>query len=79
MCSAVSALIQTTANGITEIAKVPAAASMDDDEGIHVCIARDATDAQMDQTQLLIDTMVLGLQTIVSSYPKYLKIIDREV
>lgn len=78
VCSAVSALTQTAVLGITEIAKIPAGVSIDDD-GIRCILARDATETQCEQADLLLSSMEAGLIAIGRAHPHTLKITDREV
>ena len=79
VCSAVSAITQTTVLGIVEAAKVQAGVSIDEEDGIHCIIDADTDDVQAEKVVLLLETMELGLRSIQQAYPKYLKIMSREV
>ena len=78
VCSAVSAVTQTTVLGITEIAKIPAGVSVDED-GIRCILGKDATEKQCEQADLLLSSMETGLAAIGRAHPHTLKITDREV
>lgn len=78
VCSAVSALTETTAYGITQVANIPAGLSVEED-GIHCILEKGTTDEQAERAALLIEVMANGLRAIEESYPGTLKITDREV
>lgn len=78
VCSAVSALMQTTLLGLTERLHLPVGCEMY--EGEMVCVLEQGiTAAQYEQAALLLDTMLLGLTSIQSGYGSYLNITQREV
>ena len=79
VCSAVSAITQTCILGLTKVAKIEAGISVDDDNGIVCILDRDTDKEQLQQAQLLFDTLVQGLSSIESAYPNTLNIIHREV
>jgi len=78
VCSAVSMLTQTILIGLHDIAKLNI--SYEVDNGYLLCkLPIDLTDKELYDAMLLIDTMLLGLKNIQESYPKYVKIHDKEV
>ena len=79
VCSAVSALTTTIANGIVEIVSATAGVSIDEMDGIHLILAEDTGGEELDRAELLLQTLQLGLRSIEKEYPGYLKVIIREV
>ncbi|MDL2235084.1 ribosomal-processing cysteine protease Prp [Christensenellaceae bacterium OttesenSCG-928-L17] len=79
VCSAVSALTQTTLLGLKERLNLPLAAEIDEDTGIHCVLGSECTQAQRKDAALLLDTMLLGLLSIQAGYGDYLIITEREV
>ena len=78
MCSAVSALTIALANGITEIAEIPADVS--DDGKTFRCRIREGLDAaKMHDAEILFGTFACAVGAIREEYPDYLKINDTEV
>lgn len=79
ICSAVSALTQTTVLGITEVAQIPARVTIKNEGHIHCCIGKDTSDTQRKEADLLLSTLSMGLHAVDESYPGYLKIFSKEV
>ena len=78
VCSAVSALTIALANGITEIAGIPADVS--DDGKIFRCRIREGLDAaKLHDAGILFGTFECAVRAIREEYPDYLKIYDTEV
>lgn len=79
VCSAVSALAQTTVIGLNEIAHIPADWKIEKSGRLY-CRVSDGIDRQQtDQTLLLMETLKAGLASIAEAYPGYLKISIKEV
>ncbi len=78
VCSAVSALTQTIALGITERLQLPAGLLIEEGS-MHCVLGRDCTSEQCAQAGLLFDTLLLGLRSMEVAYGKYLSITEREV
>jgi len=78
VCSAVSALTQTTVLGLHELLKLDMGLSMEDGH-IHCILGRDCTAEQCRDAALLLNTMILGLRSIENTYGEYLSITEREV
>ncbi|MCR1933901.1 ribosomal-processing cysteine protease Prp [Clostridium tepidum] len=77
VCSAISAISITIANGITEILKVSPLIKQEDgflSIDLKSCIKED-----VHKCQLLMNTMLLGLKSIEFNYGEYIKLIIREV
>lgn len=78
LCSAVSALTQTTVMGIVEHLKLDAAFSVSDGE-LYIMLDRYASDDDISRAEILFETLNLGLSSIANDYGEYLNIIEREV
>jgi uncharacterized protein YsxB (DUF464 family) len=79
VCAAISALTQTTLNGLKNVLKAPVMFDQDDDGAfIEAILTPEASDEQVRQAQLLLVTLLEGLQAIQRSYPRNLRIIFKE-
>lgn len=78
ICSAVSALTQTTVLGLKELLKLDMGLSIEDGY-IHCILGRDCTPSECQNAALLLETMLLGLRSIENTYGEYLSITEREV
>ena len=79
VCAAVSALTQSTLNGLKNVLEAPVTASIDDQSAtLEARLAPEATEAQIRQAQLLLRTLLEGLQAIQRSYPRNVRIIYEE-
>ncbi|MDD3223822.1 MAG: ribosomal-processing cysteine protease Prp [Clostridium sp.] len=77
VCSAVSALSLTFANGITEIVKAKAVVS-DKDGFLSIDLKNEETE-KINQCQILLETMLLGMKSIEINYRKYINVKVEEV
>ena len=65
VCAAVSALTQTVLNGLKNVLKAPVMFDQDDDGAfIEAKLTPEATEEQVQQAQLLLVTLLEGLQAI---------------
>ena len=79
VCAAISALTQTTLNGLANVLKAPVMFDQDDDGAfIEAKLTPEATENQVQQAQLLLVTLLEGLQAIQREYPRNLRIIFKE-
>jgi len=79
VCAAISALTQTTLNGLKNVLKAPVMFDQDDDGAfIEAILTPEASEEQMKQAQILLVTLLEGLQAIQRSYPRNLRIIFKE-
>ena len=78
MCSAVSALTAALANGITEIAGIPADVS-DDGKTFRCRIGEGLDAAELHDAGILFGTYECAVRAIRDEYPDYLKIYETEV
>ena len=79
VCAAVSALTQSTLNGLKEVLKAPVMFDIDDQEAsLEAELTPQATPEQVAQAQLLLVTLLEGLRAIQRSYPRNVRIIFEE-
>ena len=79
VCAAISALTQTTLNGLKNVRKAPVMFDQDDDGAfIEAILTPEASEDQIRQAQLLLVTLLEGLQAIQREYPRHLRIIFKE-
>ena len=79
VCAAVSALTQSTLNGLQSVLKAPVMFDIDDRKALlEARLTPEATDEQLCQAQLLLVTLLEGLQAIERSYPQNVRIIFEE-
>ena len=79
VCAAISALTQTTLNGLKNVLKAPVMFDQDDDGAfIEAILTPEASEDQIWQAQLLLVTLLEGLQAIQREYPRNLRIIFKE-
>ena len=79
VCAAVSALTQSTLNGLQHVLKVPVMFDVDDQAALlEARLTPEATEAQVRQAQILLQTLLEGLQAIERSYPRNVRIFFEE-
>lgn len=79
VCAAVSALTQTTLNGLREVLKAPVVFEIDDEAAIlEAKLSPQATEEQVQKAQLLLQTLLEGLRAIERSYPRNVRIFFEE-
>jgi len=79
VCAAVSALTQTTLNGLKNVLKAPVMFDIDDAAAIlEARLTPEASEAQVQAAQLLLQTLLEGLQAIERSYPRNVRIFFEE-
>ena len=79
VCAAISALTQTTLNGLKNVLKAPVMFDQDDDGAfIEAILTPEASEDQIWQAQLLLVTLLEGLQAIQREYPRNLRMIFKE-
>lgn len=79
VCAAISALTQSTLNGLQNVLKAPVMFDIDDRRAfIEAELTPEATEAQIEQAQLLLVTLQEGLQAIQRGYPRNVRIIFKE-
>ena len=79
VCAAVSALTQSTLNGLKNVLKAPVMFGQDDDGAfIEARLTPEAREDQLQQAQLLLVTLKEGLEAIQREYPRNLRIFFKE-
>ena len=79
VCAAVSALTQSTLNGLRSVLKAPVMFDIDDQAAtLQAELTPEATGEQVKQAQLLLVTLLEGLQAIERSYPRNVRIFFEE-
>ena len=75
VCSAVSTLMQTLANGLTEVVKVSPKIIIDETiPHMHISVC----EADYQNSQVLMKTTVLALKNLADSYSKFIKIKEKQ-
>lgn len=76
VCAGVSALAITTVNSIEKLADYQPIVDVDEVEGgyLYVEVVRDVTKVQAHTTQILLNSLLLGLEGIQEEYPNYLTV-----
>ena len=75
VCAAVSALTQSTLNGLRSVLKAPVMFDIDDQGAtLEAELTPEATEEQVRQAQMLLVTLLEGLQAIERSYPRNVRI-----
>ena len=79
VCAAVSALTQTTLNGLREVLKAPVVFEIDDEAAtLEARLSPQASEEQVQKAQLLLQTLLEGLRAIERSYPRNVRIFFEE-
>ena len=79
VCAAVSALTQSTLNGLRSVLKAPVMFDIDNQGAtLEAELTPEATGEQVKQAQLLLVTLLEGLQAIERSYPRNVRIFFEE-
>jgi len=76
VCAGVSALAITTVNSIEKLGGYQPIVDVDEVEGgyLYLEVVRDVTKVQAQTTQILLNSLLLGLEGIQEEYPNYLTI-----
>ena len=79
VCAAVSALTQSTLNGLKNVLKAPVMFEIDDEAAfLEARLTPEASETQVKEAQLLLQTLLQGLQAIERSYPRNVRIFFEE-
>ena len=79
VCAGISALTQTTLNGLQNVLKAPVMFEIDDQSALlEAKLTPDISENQLQQAQLLLETLLQGLQAIERSYPRNVRIFFEE-
>ncbi|TDT69175.1 hypothetical protein EV215_1517 [Hypnocyclicus thermotrophus] len=83
VCSAISAISQQSAIGITEYLKIPAAIKIDEDTGylkldISSIKIQKKVIQHRKEIDAILESMCIMLKEIEKQYPKFLKVVEKE-
>jgi len=79
VCAGVSALTQSTLNGLQNVLKAPVRFDIDErTASLEAELTPEATEDQFKGAQLLLETLLQGLQAIERSYPRNVRIFFEE-
>ena len=79
VCAGVSALTQSTLNGLQNILEAPVRHKVDErTASLEAELKPEATEEQIERAQLLLETLLQGLQAIERSYPRNVRIFFEE-
>ena len=79
VCAGVSALTQSTLNGLQNILKAPVKSDIDDrTASLEAELTPEASGEQLERAQLLLETLLQGVQAIERAYPRNVRIIIEE-
>ncbi len=79
VCAGVSALTQSTLNGLQNVLKAPVRSCIDArTASLEAELRSEATMEQVDRAQLLLETLLQGLQAMERSYPHNVRIFFEE-
>lgn len=76
VCSAISSLTLTAILGIQNIAKAKYELKRDDNQGYLKLMLKSQNEQELDKSQTILQTMVLGLKQIAKAYKKHIKLED---
>ena len=79
VCAGISALTQSTLNGLINIAHIPTEYEIDEQKALLEAILKpETTEKQLEQADLLLETLLQGIQAIERSYPRNVRIFFEE-
>ena len=79
VCAAVSALTQATLNGLINVLAVPVDYQIDEEDAyLSVSLGKDVPLHKREGAQLLLQTLVAGLQSIETGYARFIRVIFKE-
>lgn len=83
VCAAISVLAQTTLLSLVEVCgleKESIKYSIDDKTGfLDVNLPKDIKQPILENTQIVLNTLVVGINSVIEGYPEYVTLLDREV
>lgn len=81
VCAAISVLMQTAVNSIEKVAGISTYIfEADENSGyMYLELPRDLSESQSHLAEVVLQTVLTGLEGIAQAYPKYMKLYKREV
>ena len=78
VCAGISAILQTAALGLTQVASLSAGVEIDEQRGeMTLLLERDLSEEGRRAADIILNTMRLGLLSLREAYPRNLKIVER--
>lgn len=79
VCAGVSALTQSTLNGLQNVLKAPVKCNIDErTASLEAELTPETTSEQLERAQLLLETLLQGIQAIERGYPRNVRIFFEE-
>lgn len=79
VCAAISALTESTLNGLLSVTKTPTMYQRDDENAIlTACLTPECTREQLERAQILLVTLQETIQAVARDYPRNVRIIFKE-
>ena len=79
VCAGISALVITIENALCQLVKLSPVERGGEDGFLEVILPEKMTDKQMQDAQLLLSTLHIGLENIAQVYPDYVRLTTRRV
>ena len=79
VCAGISALVITIENALCQLVKLSPVERGGEDGFLEVILPEKMTDKQMQDAQMLLSTLHIGLENIAQAYPDYVRITVRNV
>ena len=79
VCAGISALVITIENALCQLVKLSPVERGGEDGFLEVILPEKMTDKQMQDAQLLLSTLHIGLENIAQAYPDYVRLTVRNV
>jgi len=78
VCSAVSSLMETLANGLTEVVKAHAEVKVDESISLLSVKLNETDKKKCEYAQILMQSTLLGLKGVANGYRKFIKIKEKQ-
>ncbi|MBR4998748.1 MAG: ribosomal-processing cysteine protease Prp [Clostridia bacterium] len=78
VCSAVSSLMETLANGLTEVVKAQAEVKVDESIPLLSVKLNETDKKKCEYAQILMQSTLLGLKGVANGYRKFIKIKEKQ-
>ena len=78
VCSAVSSLLESLANGLTEVVKAQAEVKVDESVPLLSVKLKETDKKKCEYAQILMQTALLGLKGVADGYRKFIKIKEKQ-
>ena len=79
VCAGISALVITIENALCQLVKLSPVERGGEDGFLEVILPEKMTEKQMQDAQLLLSTLHIGLENIAQAYPDYVRLTVRNV